>query len=712
MRQLTVAMVASMLAKEIEQFAQFYIGDTSSSAQPGQTIQVGNVIALCWQPILSGSALVVNTGSERIAFSPKITTQTNNRIIQNVRRKRRVKQETIEPSYGIFYLVDKESTSEFWLASEAYETQLHTLDKLLTVIPPDAPPSYYLAVWGEIKYNYEGSSIFEEMINVDFTTGIPADRLILGQSIDYPDYSALGFYQQFFVFGFPQSPILTALIPKPSGLVKNFTGRYRSQRAEIIHNIFSNEPILYDYENPEDTNRIIYDIPESLIPSDAVLRSTLEFNFGFPLNTSNEGSNTGGGTLFEYTGYNLSSNQSFNDWIIPSAITEKGFTKNDLLVVTDYGLGARIFVKANVNPANFSTYEASHLTFGWIPWGQDTGLAWPKANRIAFTFRSGIPQLFNSRHFQQVWRSNISDRIDFNPPSGAIGDAPFYYLKTPDDSPDLLLDGRTLQEDPDEPQKIFVTQSYQTYISSTNSRNAAFYIAFNNKSDNPFVTNLTDNQSINFQDTLYSHILPDGTVVDRGGVGIVDITELNSAREDPTSSPVFSLIRYGFKDWKGYLSNRSRLFFEVMSPIGSTQNNLQFSLNFYGRHKLAAEVVNSRGQYINDNLYIVFPVSEIEQFLMNEDNEAEATSNFTFTIKPYEMIVKEGAVSSSSAQNDSLISYSRRWDDYEISEGDETESTIEIIKPIEFTRFLKDAANEANGIKGVRIIDIVPLVDG
>ena len=669
MRQLTVAIVASMLAKEIEQFAQFYIGDTSSSAQPGQTIQVGSVIALCWQPISSGSALVVNTGLERIAFSPKITTQTNNRIIQNVRRRKRTKKET-PPTYSILYEVEKEQTLEYWAASESYETLVHSMDKKLT-IQSFVPDGYYLAIWGNM--NYSRSENFFEDLMVIRDPGPLYDR------VDIIKPSLYTYLYDFFVRGFG------VRIPKPNGLPRLFTGSYfPGQYIDIYDSVFSDSRIEYNL-NP--SRRL-----QSINAVDPDYRIIL----GIAGAQENK--------IYEYTDFDVPDQNFFNTfWIPPEAITSKGYSKEDLIRVPNSG--GRIYAPVDAPGWN----DFYYYTFALIPWGQEPGPAFPKRYRLSFRGGSnadfpptllipGSDPYFDSGH-----------EIDgFNPEYWAGGDS----LSMP-----LIYDGRDYFQ-PDEPQQFYVRPDSELYWSTRGSNSVFFMKSGLNPESNPSQS-LLSASDFEYQNKEYKQVESDGTVTPLGDVSVVDISDKNSILPDPTDPnplSILKVIRYGFKDWKGYLSSMTRRFYEVISPDFGSNAFERFEIfapQFFGRNKAAAQYIVTPGMYVGEDLYISIPFGQVTNFLLDEENDAESSFGFTFSIVPYSIVPGEGVIQYTQLIGGNVVfSGSNRWDDYTISIGSESQLEVEIIKPVEFTKFLKDAAAEENGIQGVRIIDIVPLVDG
>jgi hypothetical protein len=661
MRQLTVAIVASMLAKEIEQFAQFYIGDTSSSAQPGQTIQVGSVIALCWQPISSGSALVVNTGLERIAFSPKITTQTNNRIIQNVRRRKRIKKETL-PTYSILYEVEKEQTLEYWAASESYETLVHSMDKTLT-IESFVPDGYYLAIWGDLDYS-RSEDFFEDLIIV--TDPSPSYGRV---SVFRPSF--YGFYN-YFISGF------SARIPKPIGLNRVFTGEYfPGSYINVYDSVFSDSPIEYN------------------LNSRSRLESINAINPDYRVIIAIQGA--GLNQIFEYTGFNVPNQDFFQTfWIPPEAITSKGYSKEDLIRAP----GGRIYA-----PVNAPGWKNSHYyTVALIPWGQEPGPAFPKRYRLSFLsgsnadFAASLLIPGSNPYFDSGHEIN-----GINPEYWAGGDS----LSMP-----LIYDGRNYFQ-PNEPQQFYVRPDSELYW-STRGSDSVFFMKFAlDPQSNP--SQSLPAPRFQYQDKVYKQVQSDGTVSSLDSTSIFDVSNPNnSTPPDPTDPNPFSVlkvIRYGFKEWKGYLLSMDRRFYEVISPrFVATFTEFQveaFSQNFWGRNKVAAQYILTPGMYVGENLYISIPFSEVTDFLLDEENEAESSSGFNFSIVPYSIVPAEGAIPTNAFSAPSTL-----FRNYTVSLDSESQLEVEIIKPVEFTKFLKDAAAEENGVQGVRIIDIVPLVDG
>jgi hypothetical protein len=217
-----------------------------------------------------------------------------------------------------------------------------------------------------------------------------------------------------------------------------------------------------------------------------------------------------------------------------------------------------------------------------------------------------------------------------------------------------------------------------------------------------------------YQDKVYKQVQSDGTVSSLDSTSIFDVSNPNnSTPPDPTDPNPFSVlkvIRYGFKEWKGYLLSMDRRFYEVISPrFVATFTEFQveaFSQYFWGRNKVAAQYILTPGMYVGENLYISIPFSEVTDFLLDEENEAESSSGFNFSIVPYSIVPAEGAIPINGNFPSTLFR------NYTVSLDSESQLEVEIIKPVEFTKFLKDAAAEENGVQGVRIIDIVPLVDG
>ena len=216
----------------------------------------------------------------------------------------------------------------------------------------------------------------------------------------------------------------------------------------------------------------------------------------------------------------------------------------------------------------------------------------------------------------------------------------------------------------------------------------------------------------------YKIIESDGTINPFGEPSNQDISNVNSEPiegggllTEEKKLALLNLIRYGFKEWKAYLTSMTRTFSVVFSPVGSANPNdniigqtssrsLRISGDFFGRHKIAAANILSPGVHVDEEFYLAATFGEIVDFLEDEDNDAESTASFTFENIRYTIGTTDPPPSEWPA--------TRTWVLHIVSEDEPVEYTVDIIKPVELAKFLAD---DSGDIEGVTIIDIIPLVE-
>lgn len=686
----TTSQQATNLRTNIKWNSQYYLG-TCDGGQPGQVIKVDRIVAICQQPIPPGPVILINPLGEGtsnpsvpwMAYAPRINQESSTRVVQNSRRGRKDRDQ-LEPGYAIFYSVSKETVVEYWVATDTYEVQVFSLDKVRQVTTP-LPPGKYLAIWGDIHYPYEGE-IFSNNTRIETIGDFYSRILIPDPSLLYFAYDSADSF-----FGFLLGIIKHIKMPTPLGLKPRFTGEFiTGATSDFFNSVYSNQPLIWDYAQ-NSFQQVSFNPP-----LDMIQRGTYKVDFNFPAAFS---SRTTGNftrvnqTLWEFTSERVIDGPDYFQftWQPGPNITSKGLTKDDLLYIN-----TRIYAPANINVPP----GVSHYTVGLIDYSQtDPGSAY-LTNRLSFDEGSGAVKVQSFFPGEQT-----SDIVPFTSQLGH----PLSYRRSPV-SPPLLFNGRNMAG-PNQPQVFYAAQSAESYLSSV-GKSAVFFIKYENKTEE-LINNIRDN-NFNYQNKEYKIIQSDGNVDSFGDPSIVDIsvdsqpidTTIDSANRNLAQ---LNLLRYGFKEWKAYLTGMNRTFENLLSPIGDTQpsqnipgnqlSGLNFNSNFFGRHKVAAANIINRGIHVDEEYYLTAPFSEIVNFLEDEDNDAESTASFTFeniryiigTLDPPPQTWPSG-----------------RWVNHIVSEDEPVEYTVDIIKPVELAKFLAD---DSGDIEGVTIIDIIPLVE-
>jgi hypothetical protein len=540
----------------------------------------------------------------------------------------------IDGDYAIFYSVEKESTIEFWLATRGYEVKVHTSNKQLVQTDTEVfPPGYYLAVWSSGLYTTE-----ENLLSQSFKPRNPFNdfgSVRLGPSENLSDI---------FVFDGGRAGSNIGRVPTPAGFpAPYFTNSYLVPGINVYYSAFSDSEITYTLGG---SPVAFTDGPN--YPSDTVFRTTVVYKSTLGGEISDPG-------IYEYTGLSNLTQTDFDNLVVPDFITAQGFSKDDL--VRPNNNQGRVYAKVYDLVSDF------HITFALIPWNENPGGAWPKANRVSF----------------QSGANGISEQGFF-----------------PENTPSLVFDGRDLfTPSPTAPQEFYLANGFNTYASGAESGSTVYFF-IKELSEEYFLKNVTEDTTT-FQEKTYKEIKANGAITNISNYFDVDTLDGSNLPESKNNSNILKALQNNFTEWRwpgtGLSSNFTELtnFSTGFNAFGTFRI---FPQPFISRNKLVNEKFILKGFTFSNNSMAQISVSNILDFL---ENGSGTTFEAGYFLTPY---VSRQADGFTELEGFNYIN--NTWERFTYDLETPLETTIEVVKP----KKLKNIINN----DGVNVLDIFPLI--